>query len=40
LILTVETYPVDPQFEEADWKFNVLSAAFSVRSKFRVRSGR
>jgi len=31
---------VDPQFEKADQKFNVLSAAFSVRSKFRVRTGR
>jgi len=28
------------KLERADQKFNVLSAAFSVRSKFRVRSGR
>jgi len=31
---------VDEQFEKADWKFRVLSPAFSVCSKFRVRSGR
>jgi len=31
---------VDTPFVKVDWKFNVLSAAFSVRSKFRVRSGR
>jgi len=34
LILAVERVPVDPEFEKADSKFNVLRSAFSVRSEF------
>jgi len=31
---------VDPQFDKADWKFNVLCSAFCVRSELWVRRWR
>jgi len=36
LILTVERFPVDPEFEKADQKFRVLRSAFVRSSGFGV----
>jgi len=36
LILTVERFPVDPEFEKADQEFKVLRSAFVRSSGFGV----